>query len=35
MIQDQAEYEHAKAESLAQAERLKMYEDNYRKEGHT
>ena len=35
MIQDQAEYEQTKAESLAQAERLEMYEANYRHEGHT
>jgi hypothetical protein len=35
MIQDPAEYEHAKAESSAQAERLKMYEANYRHEGHS
>lgn len=35
MIQDPTEYEHTKAESLAQAERLKMYEANYRNEGHS
>lgn len=35
MIQDHSEYEQAKAESLAQAERLKIYEANYRHEGHS
>jgi hypothetical protein len=35
MIQDQAEYDLANAESLAQAERLEMYKANYRSEGHT
>lgn len=33
MILDKAEYEHAKAESAAQAERLEMYETSHRKEG--
>ena len=35
MIQDHSEYEYARAESTAQAGRLKIYEANLRQEGHT
>jgi|LakMenE18May11ns_1017448.scaffolds.fasta_scaffold9914363_2 hypothetical protein len=31
MILDKAEYEHAKAESAAQAERLEMYQTSHRR----
>ncbi len=35
MIQDQSEYEHARTDSAAQAERLKNYEAELRAKGHT